>query len=83
MDNNLKDENSFMRSLRRKRAFRKDESLTCAVEKMEKGKRLKSSEFLSVHSSIWQAGPSIRYEKPHKWERITRDHQIRKDSAPF
>jgi hypothetical protein len=77
------DKKSFMQSLGRKRAAGRNKKFVCAIEKMDKGKRLSSDEFLSVHSSIWQVGPSVRYEKAHKWERCTRDGNISKNSAPF
>lgn len=48
-------------------------TLLLIVDKIGRGKKLKSHEFLQVHAIIWQAGPIVKYEAPHKWERVTRD----------
>ncbi len=47
--------------------------LLILVDKIGKGKKLKSHEFLQVHAIIWQAGPTIKYGSPHKWARVLRD----------
>lgn len=64
---------SFVRFLRKEQRKSQDLDFHKAVEKMGKEKRLKSNEFLSVYASIWQVGPAIKYESPHKWERVNRE----------
>jgi hypothetical protein len=50
-----------------------DKQLLKLMDKIKKQKRLKSQEFLNIHSMLWKAGPATLYRSPQKWERVTRD----------
>ncbi len=65
---------SFIHSLKKRRAVKeKDLDLDTVAEKIGQGKRLTSEEFLSAHSSIWQKGPSVKYENHDDFEGCSRD----------
>jgi hypothetical protein len=50
-----------------------DQKLLKLMHKIEKKKRLKSREFLSVHAMLWQAGPTSQCRSPAKCERVPLD----------
>jgi hypothetical protein len=50
-----------------------DQKLLKLMHKIEKKKRLKSREFLSVHAMLWKAGPTSQYRNPAKCERVPRN----------
>ena len=52
---------------------RLDRKLYCAIEKISKGKKLKSEEFNEVFAILYKPGPTVKYLSPEKWERVTRD----------
>jgi len=56
---------------------RLDRKLYTAIEKMSKGKKLKSDEFNLVYAILYKPGPYVKYCSPEKWERVTRDHSAR------
>ena len=56
---------------------RLDRTVYTAIEKISKGKKLKSHEFHEIHALLFKTGPSIKYNSPEKWERITREFAAR------
>jgi hypothetical protein len=54
-----------------------DRTVHSAIEKISKGKKLKSHEFSEVHSLLFKSGPSVKYNSPQKWERISREFSAR------
>ena len=56
---------------------RLDRTVYTAIEKINKGKKLKSHEFREIHALLFKSGPCIKYSNPEKWERITRDFSAR------
>jgi hypothetical protein len=56
---------------------RLDRKVHNAIEKISKGKKLKSHEFHEIHALLFKSGPSIKYSNPEKWERITREFAAR------
>jgi hypothetical protein len=41
-----------------------DKMMGKAASKIQKQKRLSSSEFLSVYDSLWKEGPAVQYQNP-------------------
>ena len=56
---------------------RLDRKLYTAIEKMSKGKQLKSHEFHEVYAVLFKSGPCVKYGSPEKWERVSRDFSAR------
>jgi hypothetical protein len=56
--------NRLLDTLRSRNSEKQDGEISRATEKIEKQERLSSQEFLKVYETIWQAGPTIKYEKP-------------------
>jgi hypothetical protein len=56
---------------------RLDRKVYTAIEKISKGKKLKSAEFNEVYALLYKPGPYMRYNCPEKWERVTRDFAAR------
>lgn len=56
---------------------RLDRKLYSAIEKISKGKKLKSDEFNEVYAILYKPGPYVKYSSPEKWERVTRDFSAR------
>jgi hypothetical protein len=56
---------------------RLDRKVYTAIEKLDKGKRLKSHEFLEIHAVLFKPGPCIKFNSPAKWERISREFSAR------
>jgi hypothetical protein len=54
-----------------------DRAVHSAIEKISKGKKLKSQEFHEIHSLLFKPGPSVKYNNPEKWERISREFAAR------
>jgi hypothetical protein len=48
-----------------------DLEISQAAIKIEKQKRLSNKEFQKVYESIWQAGPTVKYQNPGAKERET------------
>jgi hypothetical protein len=46
-----------------------DVEISQAALKIEKQKRLSNKEFQKVYESIWQAGPTVKYQNPGGKER--------------
>jgi len=46
-----------------------DVEISQAVVKIENQKRLSNKEFQKVYESIWQAGPTVKYQNPGAKER--------------
>jgi hypothetical protein len=46
-----------------------DVEISQAAVKIEKQKRLSNKEFQKVYESIWQAGPTVKYQNPGAKER--------------
>ena len=46
-----------------------DFEISQAAVKIEKQKRLSNKEFQKVYESIWQAGPTVKYQNPGGKER--------------
>jgi hypothetical protein len=61
--------NRLLDALRNKSKQNPDEEISQAAEKIENQKRLSNKEFLKVYDSIWQAGPTIKYQNPGARER--------------
>jgi len=51
--------------LRRKSRLKGEQKII--INKLKKQKKLSSDEFLLVYNSIWQKGPEVKYQNPHKW----------------
>ena len=47
------------------------------LESISKGKRLNSQQFNEVYDILFKPGPCVKYNSPHKWERVTRDNAAR------
>jgi hypothetical protein len=61
--------NRLLDTLRSRNSEKQDGEISRATEKIEKQERLSSQEFLKVYETIWQAGPTIKYENPCARER--------------
>ena len=48
-----------------------DVEISQAAVKIEKQKRLSNKEFQKVYESVWQAGPTVKYQNPGAKERET------------
>jgi hypothetical protein len=46
-----------------------DEEISRVVATIENQKRLSSEEFQKVYETIWQNGPSVKYQNPGAMER--------------
>jgi hypothetical protein len=46
-----------------------DEEISCVVATIENQKRLSSEKFQKVYETIWQNGPSVKYQNPGARER--------------
>ncbi len=44
-----------------------DEETNRVMTKMKQQKRLSSEEFLKVYDTIWQQGPTTKYQTPDAW----------------
>jgi hypothetical protein len=57
-----------------------DKIMVKAANKIQKQKRLSSTEFLSVYDSLWREGPKVQYQNPD--ERIRHFQSINKYQDP-
>jgi len=56
---------------------KRDGELSQAASKIENQKRLSNKEFQKVYESLWQAGPTVKYQNPGAKERES--HLIREN----
>ena len=56
---------------------RLDRTVHSAIEKINKGKRLKSHEFHEIYTLLFKPGPSVKFLSPEKWERVSREFSAR------
>jgi hypothetical protein len=56
---------------------RLDRTVYSAIEKINKGKRLKSIEFHEIYAILFKSGPSVKFVSPEKWERVSREFSAR------
>ncbi len=64
----------LLKTLRKTAKSKKNDThLLKLMDKIRKEKRLKSTEFLSLHSMLWKSGPTATCQSPEKLERISRD----------
>jgi len=57
-----------------------DKMMGKAASKIQKQKRLSSSEFLSVYDSLWKEGPAVQYQNPDA--RVRHFHTINGSQNP-
>ena len=61
--------NRLIDILKNRNQEKPDEEISQATAKIEKQKRLSNKEFQKVYESIWQAGPTVKYQNPGAKER--------------
>jgi hypothetical protein len=58
---------NILDALRKKQHTKEDAESQRVVAKMKQRKRLSSEEFLKVYDSLWQQGPTTKYQTPDGW----------------
>jgi hypothetical protein len=58
---------NILDALKKKQSPTKDAETQRAVAKMKQRKRLSSEEFLKVYDTLWQQGPTTKYQTPDGW----------------
>ena len=69
--------NRLADALKNRSKDKQDGDLSQAAAKIENQKRLSNKEFQKVYDSIWQEGPTVKYQNPGAKER--EPASIRKD----
>ena len=73
--------NRIVDILKNRSQEKSDAEMAQAAAKIERQKRLSNKEFQKVYESIWQAGPTVKYQNPGAKERET--SQIRNNPTLY
>jgi hypothetical protein len=77
MDQNVSNDKLLSALKRTPEGQQLDRNVYTAIEKIGKGKRLKSHEFHEIYDILFKPGPCVKFNSPEKWERVSREFSAR------